>query len=70
MVIDFFMEIVMLDIKLMSDTELESISGGVGIIVPNGNFVSPAGNQADHALPALLPLIMKGTLDTPLTFVP
>lgn len=60
----------MLDIKLMSDKELESISGGIGIIVPNGNFVSPEKNQAGHALPALYPLIVSGTLDTPLTFVP
>lgn len=60
----------MLNIKIINDEELESISGGIGIIVPNGNFVSPENNQASHALPALVPLIISGTLDTPLTFVP
>lgn len=63
------MEVIMLDIKVMSDKELESITGGLtmGLILPNGKAVSPDNNQGINAFDKLYPLIVDGTIDTPLT---
>ena len=63
------MEFVMLNINLLSDKELESVTGEatMGLILPNGDSVSPDNNQGIHAFDKLYSLIISGTLDTPLT---